>query len=352
MSNPAQRVPPPTRLPGLLTTPMSWLYSIGINHQNRRYDAGRGVSRLDRPVISIGNLSTGGTGKTPMVHLVVRMLEGMGHRPVIAMRGYGAKHGEKGDEQFEHERALPGTPIVAQPDRIEGLRSFFGTVEGRSIDTVVLDDGFQHRKIARELDIVLIDTTRPPDRDALLPRGHLREPIESLGRAGLVVLTHTEGLDQGTIEELRTRISRYTKAPVLVAQHVWSGLVQHTRRGTGWISESIALDSVASMPVFAVSAIGNPEAFLAMAGAYGLKVIHHHQLADHAAFSESQAQAWSNTQQEPDSPPLLMTRKDWVKAERLWSWSEGVRVIVPELSVEIDESTPLSDAIREVYSAT
>lgn len=348
MSNPAQRVPPPTRLPGLITTPLSWLYSIGINHKNRRYDAGQGVARLNRPVISVGNLSTGGTGKTPMVHLVVRMLQELGHQPVIAMRGYGAKPGEKGDEQLEHEQAVAGVPIVAQPDRLAGLRSLFASVTGQSLDVVVLDDGFQHRKIARDLDMVLIDATRPPDRDALLPRGHLREPLRSLGRADLVILTHTEQLDQEEIGELVRRVSVYAPAPVLTARHIWSGVTQYTRQEHGWSAELIPLDAMASKRVYAASAIGNPQAFLAMARQHGLKVVHHHQLGDHAAFSESQAQAWGNAQTQPDSPPLLMTRKDWVKAEKLGSWGDGVRVIVPELSVEIEDVERLRIAIQSV----
>lgn len=350
MSSPPKRVPPPTRLPGLITTPLSWLYSVGINHQNRRYDAGRGVTVLDRPVISIGNLSTGGTGKTPMVHLIVRMLEGMGHRPVIAMRGYGAKPGEKGDEQLEHERALPGVPIIAQPDRKAGLRSFFATQEGSAIDTVVLDDGFQHRKIARDLDIVLIDATRPPDQDALLPRGHLREPIDSLERAGLVVLTHSEQIDQTALQRLRDIVSSHTDAPVMVAQHAWSSLTQHTRLAGGWGSEAVSLDSLASKRVHAVCAIGNPHAFLAMARARRLDVVAHDELADHATMSESHALAWSRVQKESNSHWLMMTRKDWVKAEQLKSWDEGVQVIVPELCVEIDDEQRLSAIIRLVYS--
>ena len=327
---------------------MSWLYSIGIGKRNRDYDAGKGVTQLDRPVISIGNLSTGGTGKTPMVHLIVSLLQEQGHHPVIAMRGYGARPGEKGDEQLEHEQALPGVPIVAQPDRIAGLSAFFASEAGRGVDRVVLDDGFQHRKIARDLDIVLIDATRPPDRDALLPKGHLREPIGSLQRAGIVVLTHAERVDADEINRLRSLVGGYTQAHVLVASHVWSVIHQYTRSGSAWEHASVSPDDLRSQRVYAASAIGNPGAFLDMAKSHSLHIVHHHMMADHASFSESQAQAWSKAQEGQHSVSLLLTRKDWVKASKLESWNDGDRVIVPELSIKFESDEALRRAVQDV----
>ena len=127
----------PTRLPVFLASALSKLYTIGINHQNRKYDRGIGVTTLDRPVISIGNLSTGGTGKTPVVEHVVRTLMEQGHHPAIAMRGYKAKPGQMSDEEREHASILKGVPIVAQPDRIAGLQKLFACELGEQIDCVV-----------------------------------------------------------------------------------------------------------------------------------------------------------------------------------------------------------------------
>ena len=346
------RVPPPTKLPRLITTPLSWLYRVGINHRNRAFDNGKGVTKLDRPVISVGNLSTGGTGKTPMVHLVVKQLQALGHQPVIAMRGYGAKPGEKGDEQLEHELALPGVPIVAQPDRLAGLRSMFATDDAERLDCVVLDDGFQHRKLARDLDIVLIDASRPPDRDALLPSGHLREPIDSLARAGLILLTHAERVDDEQVDRLRALVARSNAhAPVLGARHTWSGFVQFTRTDSGWDEQPIELESIQQFELRIVCGIGNADAFVGMLQDHALQ---HTQLLcfrDHEALSNSTIQRLNQSDNPGGQSPILMTRKDWVKASRNQSWVRGSRVILPVLSIDLgDDEQVLNQAIEGVFT--
>src|SRR5881394_190373 len=137
------------------------VYGAAISLRNRRFDRGKGVVTFDRPVVSVGNLSVGGTGKTPMVLHLARVLTEAGHRPCVAMRGYGAADGQKADEAREYHRAIRNLPVVAQPDRTLGLIELFGTEHGSEVDCVILDDGFQHRQIARQYDIVLIDATRP-----------------------------------------------------------------------------------------------------------------------------------------------------------------------------------------------
>lgn len=345
-----ERVPPPTALPGVITAPLSWLYSIGINKRNRGFDRGRGVTRIDRPVISIGNLSTGGTGKTPMVHLIVRMLLDAGKRPVIAMRGYGAKPGQKGDEQLEHEQALPGIPVVAQPDRLDGLRRLFSMDEGGEIDCVVLDDGFQHRKIARDLDIVLIDATRPPDRDALLPRGHLRDPIGSLRRAHIVILTHSELADASELERLRELLAAHAPGvPVLAARHAWVAMHSYVRVDAGWDATSVPISDMDRQVVQCVCGIGNSDAFERMVLAAGMKIDRRFVLSDHEPLNDRllrELTSWSNSSQ---FSPIIMTRKDWVKANPLSGWPQQARVYVPELSMEIEGEGELKNAVQELF---
>lgn len=340
------RVPPPTKLPSVITTPMSWLYSIGINKKNRDYDAGKGVTKFDRPVISIGNLSTGGTGKTPMVHLVVRALQRTGKKPVIAMRGYGAKPGEKGDEQIEHEFALPGVPVVAQPDRIGGLNHLFAQEAGRDIDCVVLDDGFQHRKIARDLDIVLIDASRPPDRDALLPEGHLRETIQSLSRAGLVVLTHCERVNNAEINRLRAIVSRFaTDTPVIEARHEWDSIISYTHTGSGWQEQVLSCNELAPEKVRVVAGIGNTDAFAKQAQTQGMEVSQLTELRDHQALGDKMIERLFQPSNLRRSEPILMTQKDWVKAKNSVAWTKEARVLVPVLRMEIEDRALFEDTL-------
>ncbi len=347
-----ERIPPPTKLPNAITTPLSWVYALGINKKNRDYDAGKGVTRLDRPVISIGNLSTGGTGKTPMVHLVVQMLKDAGKNPVIAMRGYGAKPNEKGDEQREHELALPGVPIVAQPDRNAGLSRLFAGEIGAGIDCVVLDDGFQHRKIARDLDIVLIDATRPPNQDALLPKGHLRDPIESLSRAGLVVLTHCELVDEREINRIRAMVREYnTNAPVLEAQHVWESIVSYARTDHGWTEKARGLDELSGIAVRVVAGIGNAEAFVSQIRAHGIEFSQIFELRDHQRLSDELIEHLIDPANFERFAPIMMTRKDWVKVQDSNAWESLSRVWVPILRMQISEPEVMRAALKSSFSA-
>src|ERR1043165_360740 len=158
-------------VPGAVGRLLARGYAWEIGRRNRRYDAGRGVVRFDRPVISVGNLSVGGTGKTPMVAHIVGLLLEAGRRPCIAMRGY-AGRGGMSDEAEEYRGRFPGIPIVARANRTLGLIELFSREHetgGQQTDCIVLDDGFQHRRIARDLDVVMVDASRDPFDDALLP---------------------------------------------------------------------------------------------------------------------------------------------------------------------------------------
>ncbi len=207
--------------------------------RNRRFDAGHGVVTLDRPVISVGNLSTGGTGKTPMTMRVVQWLREAGHAPAIAMRGYRAGP-EGSDEALLYQEAFAGMPIVAQANRIDGLLQLFAQEEGDGeagsapararTDVVVLDDGFQHRQIARQFDLVLIDATRDPFADALLPAGWLREPAASLRRAHAVVLTHAESADARWLEAIRERVLAIRPGAIVAEASVEEGVGMGTEQ--------------------------------------------------------------------------------------------------------------------------
>src|SRR5436190_6839915 len=171
------------------------------------------ITRVPVPVVSIGNLTTGGTGKTPMCALVVRALIARGFTPGILSRGYGAAPGEANEEARLLKHLLPATPHVQGADRISGAREL---IRGGA-NVIVLDDGFQHRRLGRDVDIVLVDATRPfglasadgaePVR-AMLPRGLLREPPTSLRRADLVVVTRTEAVAAKATDAVERELER------------------------------------------------------------------------------------------------------------------------------------------------
>jgi len=178
--------------------------------------------RLPVPVISIGNLTLGGTGKTPMVRYVARLLMDRGVRPAIVSRGYGGKAAGRinivadrtktllppemaGDEPFMLAEALPGVPVLTGSQRARVARH---AVEVFGANLIVMDDGFQHFALERDADIVLVNATAPFYRDRVLPSGDLREAPSGLERAAAVVITHCEQVAQDAVDELRAEIKR------------------------------------------------------------------------------------------------------------------------------------------------
>ena len=339
MSRRAQEKPP---LPRLLGVPASAVYAWEVGRRNRRFDRLEGVTRLDRPVISVGNLSMGGTGKTPMVHLVVRTLRDGGHAPCIAMRGYRAKPGEIGDEEGEHRRSLPGVPVVAQPDRLAGLVELFSSSAGVGVDVVVLDDGFQHRRIARDLDIVLLDASRSVFGDRPFPAGWLREPVQELARAQMLVLTHAERVDERELAEQRANAQRVAPGALVVeAEHAWSGLIVHhggeqTAEPVSWLS---------GRRVAACCGIGHPRAFLAqLAEHVGTERVAALELPDHAAYTPARLERARAMAEQAEA--LVTTAKDWSKLASTGALSDLV-VVVPTLEIRVrGDRAPFEAAIR------
>ena len=321
------------------------IYRAVIARRNGAFDAGRNVHRVQGaagpiPVISIGNLSVGGTGKTPMVMHVLRLLLENGHRPCVAMRGYSKSKDGASDETDAYRRAFPDLPIVAQPDRIAGLRALLERVPPNGQpDRIVLDDGFQHRQIARDLDVVLIDATpaRSVFDDRLLPAGWLREPVDGLRRASAVVLTHAELAPKGRIEQLREAIARHTAAPVSVSRHVWTGLKQRI----GEQDQMLPLDVLIGQPVLGCCAIGHPEPFVqalvtnAM-GDDGFSDVMMRQLPDHDSFHHTEVERLVRLARDGRSRFIVVTDKDWSKLRHLPDSTWPCPVVRPDLALVFD----------------
>lgn len=318
------------------------VYRRELARRNRRFDAGRGVVTIDRPVISVGNLSVGGTGKTPMVRLVVSWLLEGGHRPAIAMRGYKARGGIS-DEAEDHREAFGGSvPVVAQPDRLTGLLRLFAEEEGRRVDVVVLDDGFQHRRIARQLDLVLIDGTRDPFRDRCLPAGRLREPTDALSRASAVVITHSELLAPGAAGALRESIRGVFDGLIVEGEHAWESL-RVIERGE---ERTEALGWLKGKSVAAACAIGHPGAFLeGVRRATGRGVERAEVFADHHPLNRRAAERIARAA--AGCQAVVVTEKDWVKLRRFGGWA--CPVVVPRLAIRLSQG---GEALRGLVLAT
>ena len=315
-------------LPGALapvTIGASWFYRLAIRARNARFDRGAGVVTLDRPVISVGNLTTGGVGKTPMVMWLAELLRRHDYRPVIAMRGYGSARGERGDEEAEYLDCLDNVPVVADPDRAAALREFLA--DHREVDCVVLDDGFQHRRIARQLDLVLIDASRATFADRLLPAGHLREPIANLRRADAVVVTRAESVDDSLSAQVAQNLG---EPPVAWSRHIWSHLDLWTAGGSDWVET----DWLAGKRVLTMLGVGHPGSIVRQVQGAGAEVVVNVPARDHQRYDRAELAAARDLCRGLDA--MVTTAKDWVKVRHLIdleTWP--VPVVVPRLAIEV-----------------
>jgi tetraacyldisaccharide 4'-kinase len=299
-------------------------YGVGVWWRNRRFDHGRDVHSAGVPVISIGNLTVGGTGKTPCAEYVARLLRQHDLRVAVLSRGYGSAAG-RNDEAMVLEENLPDVPHYQGRDRVELART---AVEESETEVLVLDDGFQHRRLARDLDVVLVDATDPWGGGYLLPRGGLREPKSNLRRAGFVVLTRCDSADAGVVEAIEREIRG-------LAPRVGTGRTIHAPLEL-WNGERAEPTTVLSgRAVGAVCGIGNPEAFRATVRTLGADVRDFRAYPDHHAYGRTDVddlREWAGRL--PPDAWVVTTQKDWVKlrvadlgGRPLWAVRVGLQFV-------------------------
>ncbi len=295
---------PVARLARLGLAVASIPYGVGTRVRNRMFDAGwKPMTRAAVPVVSVGNLTLGGTGKTPCVEYVARVYREMGRQVAILSRGYGATAGPN-DEAMVLEENLPDVPHLQGADRVALAAT---AVEELESEVLVLDDGFQHRRLHRDLDVILLDATRPVSADRLFPRGTLREPASGLKRAGVFVLTRCDQAGAESVERQRDWLTaRFPGTPLATSEHRPLEL-------TGG-DEPEPVESLGGRPVGTVSGIGNPDAFRRTVERLGATVVGSRTYPDHHAYVRADVddlRAWAATL--PADAWVVTTQKDWVK---------------------------------------
>ncbi|MCC6491965.1 MAG: tetraacyldisaccharide 4'-kinase [Pirellulales bacterium] len=280
-------------------------YGWGVGRRNRRYDCGRAeIVRSPAPVVSIGNLTVGGTGKTPMVQWLARYLRQQGLRVAILSRGYGADQGGVNDEALELELSLPDVPHLQNPDRAASAQV---AVEELASQILVLDDGFQHRRLARDLDVVLLDASQPFGFDYLLPRGLLRESPTGLARAGVVVLSRADMVDQHARQAVRRRVQAYAPRAVWCeVQHQPAELLDSSGRRR-------PLADLAGQPVAAICGIGNPAGFRHTLCSLGAALVAWREFPDHHDYRREDLEQIAAIARQANAVAVVCTRKDLVK---------------------------------------
>jgi tetraacyldisaccharide 4'-kinase len=332
--------------------PLSWVYGLVIFLRNLAYD--RGVFRIQRltvPVISIGNLSAGGTGKTPVTMALARLLKDTPyhHRAAVLSRGYkrssqgyqlvSAGKGplcswtEAGDEPYLLARNLPGVPVAVDANRFHGGVELIRRLKP---DVILLDDGFQHRRLHRDLDLVLVDVESGIE-EKLLPAGMLREPLSSLQRANLILLTHFQ--PDAPVSQMAWEYCsrRYGENRLAACRVRPSGLLELRSGKTAPLS---ALKGMRALPF---CGIAKPEGFLQILETAGVEFPFLIRLPDHHHYNprdvERLAEAFAKTR----ASSLITTEKDAVKLEGLFA---ALPILV--LQIEIEWLRGLENLEREL----
>jgi len=300
-------------------------FGCGVEVRHAAYRHGwLKTHRLSAPVISVGNLTVGGTGKTPLVALVVRILLRHGWKPSILTRGYArqsktdlivvaparerrADASEVGDEPAILARALPDVPLVVCSDRFRGGRA---AEERFQVDVHILDDGFQHLALHRDVDLVALDSTRPLDDLALLPAGRAREPLAALRRAQMVVITR---VDSGRLQPLEERV-RELNAGIEIF-HSSTELVGLADAATG---SGVAIETLRAQKAAAFCGIANSRAFFKDLRRWGFSLAAEDAFPDHHVYTEQEIRGLVAGAQAKGAAALLTTEKDAVKLACGW----------------------------------
>lgn len=337
------------RHPSPFLLPLAAVFRAAVALRHAAYRRGWLKTRhLTRPVISVGNLTVGGTGKTPLVAWLARRLLASGHKPSILTRGYGRRGTrmivlapqpgripdprEVGDEPAWLARKLPEVPIIVGVDRYEAGR----VAEDRfRVDIHVLDDGFSHLALARDIDLVILDSTVDLSREALLPAGRRREPCGALTRADLVVLTRTEIADPAPLEARIGDANPHAR--------VFHSRTKLCRLVEGRSGTARAPDALKEKPVYAFCGIGNPGAFLSNLQGWGFSIAGFEPFRDHHVYRDAELRQLSARARESGAGALVTTEKDAMNLPA--NWPAELPVVVCEIEAEIREAQAFEDAL-------
>ena len=335
----------------LVLPPLSALYGVITRTRLSMYRRGTfRTTKLSQPVISVGNITTGGTGKTPLVEWIARTLANNGRTVAVLTRGYGRERPndrvlvsdrqaifstpeQAGDEAFLLATNLKSVAaVISDANRIAAAHD---AVKHLHTNCFVLDDGFQHLRLARDLDIVTIDATNPWGGGRLLPEGRLREPLTGLARADAIVLTRIDQISD--VDSIQQDLKRFTTCPVFAA-----------RMKTRVITPLNCDESRVPTPVGVFCGVGNPQSFFTHVEREGYEAVFKKALRDHQPYSQQLIDSIITNAEQSGARSLLTTSKDAVK---LRSLSLRLPVFTVDVEISIDDQSSFTQLILESLKA-
>ncbi len=295
---------------------------MGLSCRRLCYSCLKKPERLPAKVISVGNLTLGGTGKTPAVIAIALEAEKRGLKPCVLTRGYRGRTREPcfvgkgggpllnarsaGDEAFLMAETLRGIPVVKGRDRYKA--GLFALKDLRPGTLFILDDGFQHWRLGRDSDVLLIDATNPFGNGRLFPEGILREPLSSIKRADFIVITKADMAAAETVAGIRRKVRRYNPgAPVFEASHKPAVLVSPS-------GETAGLDTLRGREIYAFAGIANPSYFRSLLISQGARVVKFRKFGDHYFYRQKDMDEIKN---DAGGLGIITTEKDLVKIREL-----------------------------------
>ncbi len=322
----------------------AWLYERGWLEQKQ----------LPAPVISIGNLTVGGTGKTPCVAWLANWLQAEGYAVAILSRGY--KRASKGrvevsdgktllceaaaagDEPYLLAQSCPGVRVIVDQDRYAAGRWL---AERAPVSVFLLDDGYQHLRLRRDLNLVLIDATDELARARMVPFGRLREPLTALRRADAVIVTRADQpFDRAVLETMIRRYAR-AEAPIFYAQHALTKLRRLDSAETREIAD------LAGKPSAAFSGIARPERFLSDLEQLGLRIVWQRSFEDHHRYTQTEFESIVIEARQAGAAALLTTEKDAANLQAAWATSVTLPVYAAQLAFRCAEEAALQRLVMK-----
>lgn len=309
----------------------SFAYGGGVSCLRTLYQKGILPSkRLPFPVISVGNLTWGGTGKTPLVEYLAQRVIERRRTPLILTRGYGR------DEVEQLKSHLPLARFGVGKDRYQAARE---VTSQEKIDIAILDDGFQHWPILRDIEIVTINSLDPFGNGKLFPRGILRESPRALKCANIIVLTHVNLVGAKVLERLRREITKLSPSSFLTEAYLEPLFFYRASQRT-----RLSLDQLVNHRVTTFSAVGNPRSFQLLLSCCGIKPIRNFEFCDHHTFSKEELKEVRRVSEEGEAEEIITTEKDFYRSPRLITETLNPLILATRLQIASGEEI-LTDRI-------
>jgi len=338
---------------------ISILYSGVVNFRNRSYDSGLfAVKKLDCRVISVGNITVGGTGKTPMVIMLANLLKDKGYRPAILSRGYGGKgesrvnivsdgknllmNPEKaGDEPVLIAKSVRSVPVITGKNRY--LTGKYA-IEHFGADVLILDDAFQHRSLFRDIDMVLLDNQKPFGNGFTIPGGELREPVNALGRADIIVETGDRGQGTGDSGKWSVVSGQWPDTRIFRAYRKPKALIK------GNTGDVFPLDHLRGKKVFAFAGIARPDSFKKTIESVGGEVVAFLSFPDHHVYTQGDLIKIRKEASQSSAEVILTTEKDGIKLIGFPDFHSNVYLLRIEMEISPSQKE-FEDIILEKLTA-